>query len=111
MYMGVSIQINRTDTNLVLINVKTILPTLLSVDLYPNVTGLRVPIAAYEKVNIIIKSKITETDSGVGISTKTYQGGRYCVNIINLTSHGISVYVGLRYVSSYYPDIIQARFN
>ena len=39
----VSIQINRTDANLVLINVKTILPTLLSVDLYPIGIGLRVP--------------------------------------------------------------------
>ena len=41
--MGVSIQINRTDANLVLIKVKTILPTLLSVDLYPIGIGLRVP--------------------------------------------------------------------
>ena len=41
--MGVSIQITKTDANLVLINVKTILPTLLSVDLYPKVIGLRVP--------------------------------------------------------------------
>ena len=41
--MGVSIQINRTDANLVLINVKTILPTLLSADLYPIGIGLRVP--------------------------------------------------------------------
>ena len=41
--MGVSIQINRTDANLVPINVKTILPTLLSVDLYPICIGLRVP--------------------------------------------------------------------
>ena len=35
-------KITRTDANLVLINVKTILPTLLSVDLYI-VIGLRVP--------------------------------------------------------------------
>ena len=41
--MGVSIQIYRIDANLVLINVKTILPTLLSVDLYPIGIGLRVP--------------------------------------------------------------------
>ena len=41
--MGVSIQINRTEANLVLIDVKTILPTLLSVDLYPIGIGLRVP--------------------------------------------------------------------
>ena len=41
--MGVSIQINRTDEHLVLINVKTILPTLLSVDLYSIGIGLRVP--------------------------------------------------------------------
>ena len=41
--MGVSIQITRTDANLVLINVKTALPTLLSVDLYQKVIGLRVP--------------------------------------------------------------------
>ena len=41
--MGVSIQINRTDANLVLINVKTILPALLSVDLYPLGIGLREP--------------------------------------------------------------------
>ena len=41
--MGVSIQINRTDANLVLINAKTILTTLLSVDLYPIGIGLRVP--------------------------------------------------------------------
>ena len=40
---GVSIQISRTDANLVLINVKTILPTLLTVDLYPVGIGLRVP--------------------------------------------------------------------
>ena len=40
---GASIQITKTDANLVLINVKAILPTLLSVDLYPKVTGLRVP--------------------------------------------------------------------
>ena len=36
--MGVSIQINRTDANLVLINVKTILPTLLSVELIEKIT-------------------------------------------------------------------------
>ena len=41
--MGVSIEITRTDANLVLINVKTILPTLLSVHLYPKVIGLCVP--------------------------------------------------------------------
>ena len=41
--MGVSIQITRTDANLVLINVKPILPTLLSVDLYPKVICLGVP--------------------------------------------------------------------
>ena len=41
--MGVSIQITRTDANLVLINVKTILPTLSRVNLYPKVIGLRVP--------------------------------------------------------------------
>ena len=41
--MGVSIQITKTDANLVLINIRTILPTLLSVDLYPKVIGLRVP--------------------------------------------------------------------
>ena len=64
--MGVSIQIARTDANLVLLNVKTVLPTLLSVDLYPKVIGL----AAYEKIKIIVKTKITETDSEVGISTK-----------------------------------------
>ena len=69
--MGVSIQITRTDANLVLINVKTTRPTLLSVDLYPKVIGLRVAyLAAYEKIKIIVKTKITETDSGVGISTK-----------------------------------------
>ena len=55
--MGVSIQINRTDANLVLINVKTILPTLLSFDLYPIGIGLRVPIVAYEKIKIIVKTK------------------------------------------------------
>ena len=43
--MDVSIQITRTDANLVLINVNTILPTLLSIDLYPKGIGLRV----YEK--------------------------------------------------------------
>ena len=57
------------------------------------------------KLNIIVETKITETDSGVGMSTK--EG--YYVHIINLSSHGISVYV--RYIYPYCPDIIQARFN
>ena len=43
--MGVSIQINRTDANLVLINVKTILPTLLTVEwAYPSRRGYYVHI-------------------------------------------------------------------
>ena len=41
--IGVWIEITKTDANLVLINVKTILPALLSFDLYPKVIGLRVP--------------------------------------------------------------------
>ena len=40
--------------SMVLINVKTILPTLLSVDLYPIGIGLRVP---SEKIKIIVKTK------------------------------------------------------
>ena len=103
--MGVSIQITRTDANLVLINVKIILPALLSFDLHPKVIGLRVYLSAYEKIKIIVKTKRTETDSGVCISTK--EG--YYVHIINLSSHGIRVYV--RYVCPYCPDIIRTRLN
>ena len=51
-------------------NVKTVVPTLLSVDLHPKVIGLRVYLSAYEKIKIIVKTKITETDSGVGITIK-----------------------------------------
>ena len=32
--------------------------------------GLHVYLSAYEKIKIIVKTKITETDSGVGISIK-----------------------------------------
>ena len=46
--IGVAIQITRADTNLVLINVKTVLPTLLRVDLYPKVIGQRVPSGIWE---------------------------------------------------------------
>ena len=71
----------------------------------PKVIGLRVYLSAYDKIKIIVKTKITETDSGVGISVK--EG--CCVHIINLSSHGIRVYV--RYVCPYCPDIIQTRLN
>ena len=70
--MSVSIQITRTDANLVLINVKTVLPTLLSVDLYTKV--ISVYLAAYEKIKIIVKTKISETDSGGGVGISTKEG-------------------------------------
>ena len=44
-------------------------------------------LAAYEKIKIIVKTKIMGTDSGVGMSTKEW----YYFQISNLSSHGISV--------------------
>ena len=48
------------------------------------------------RIKIIVKTKITETDSGVGIYTK--EGVLY-VHIINLSSHGINVYVRYKIMS------------
>ena len=52
--MGVLIQITRTAENSVLINVKTILQTLLSFDVYPKVIDLRV----YEKHLIHVSHQV-----------------------------------------------------
>ena len=65
--------------------------------------GQNLYLAAYEKIKIIVKTKITKKDSGVGITTKE---GVLCPYVI---SHVISVYV--RYICLYCPDIIQARFK
>ena len=62
-------------------------------------------LAAYEKIKIIVKTKTTKKDSGVGITTKDPQR----IHIINLFSHVISVYV--RYICPYCTDISQARFK
>ena len=51
-------------------------------------------LVAYDKIKIFVKTKITETDSGVGIFTKE---GVLC-SYNNISSHGISVYVRFMYV-------------